>query len=171
VATQIVLLRGINVGSANRIAMPVLRDALTAQGFGNVRTYLQSGNVLADSDGGSEALITSIREVIDVPCVVRQAEQLDAAIAANPFPDQAAENPKLLQVTFRTEPAGPDVLAGLAQRATDAERVAVNDCEIYSWHPDGIARSKLALAVAPARQAATARNWNTVLKLAELAHA
>jgi uncharacterized protein (DUF1697 family) len=164
-ATQVVLLRGINVGSANRIGMPVLREALTAAGFANVRTHLQSGNVLADGDA------EAIRAVIDVPCVARSAAELDAAIAANPFGHEAAENPKLLQVTFRSEPVDDATLSALRERAAGEEKVAVNGSEIYSWHPDGVARSKLALAVVPAKAAATARNWNTVLKLAELAHA
>ncbi len=168
-STQIVLLRGINVGSANRIGMPVLREALTTAGFANVRTHLQSGNVLADGDAA--AIVATIRAVIDVPCVVRSAAELDAVIGANPFPDEAAENPKALQVTFRSAPVDDDTLAALRERATGGERVAVNGREIYSWHPEGMARSKLALAVVPAKAAATARNWNTVLKLAELAHA
>jgi uncharacterized protein (DUF1697 family) len=165
--TQIVLLRGINVGSANRIGMPVLREALTAAGFGSVRTHLQSGNVLAD--GEADAVVAAIRAVIDVPCVVRSAEELDVVIAANPFPAQALENPKALQVTFRADRVPEGTLEALEERRGSAELVAVNAREIYSWHPEGMARSKLALAVVPARAAATARNWNTVLKLAELA--
>jgi uncharacterized protein (DUF1697 family) len=167
-ATQIVLLRGVNVGSANRIGMPVLRDALTQAGFVNVRTHLQSGNVLAD--GEAAAIVAAIREVIDVPCVVRSAAELDRAISANPFGAEAAENPKLLQVTFRSQPVDDDVLSALQAKLAGAERVRANGREIYSWHPDGVARSKLALAVAPPRVEATARNWNTVLKLAELSH-
>jgi uncharacterized protein (DUF1697 family) len=167
--TQIVLLRGVNVGSANRIGMPVLRAALTAAGFANVRTHLQSGNVLADGD--PKAVVAAVREVIDVPCVVRSAAEMEAAIAANPFVDEAALNPKALQVTFRSEPVPPDTLASLEARAMKEEKVAVRDREIYSWHPEGMARSKLALAVTPAKAAATARNWNTVLALAELARA
>ncbi len=165
--TQIVLLRGINVGSANRIGMPVLREALTTAGFTGVRTHLQSGNILADGD--ADAIVAAIRTVIDVPCVVRSAEQFDAAIAANPFPAEALENPKALQVTFRSETVPDGTLAALAERAAPSEKVAVNGREVYSWHPDGIARSKLALAVVPAKLAATARNWNTVLALSELA--
>ncbi len=166
--TQIVLLRGINVGAANRIGMPVLREALSAAGFTNVRTHLQSGNVLADGDPA--ALVAAIRAVIDVPCVVRSAAELDAAVAANPFPAEAAENPKALQVTFWAEPPEPGTLEALSARTAEGERVAVHGREVYSWHPHGMARSKLALAVTPPKVAATARNWNTVLKLAELAH-
>lgn len=168
-AIQIVMLRGINVGSANRIAMPVLRDALTGAGFANVRTYLQSGNVLADGD--PEAIVAAVREVVDVPCVVRSAAELGAVIADNPFWEQAAENPRAFQVTFRAEPLDPGAFEALAARAVDGELVALREREIYAFHPQGMARSKLALAVVPAGAPATARNWNTVLTLAELAHA
>jgi uncharacterized protein (DUF1697 family) len=123
------------------------------------------------ADGDPKAVVAAVREVIDVPCVVRSAAELEAAIAANPFVDEAALNPKALQVTFRSEPVPPDTLASLEARAMKEEKVAVRDREIYSWHPEGMARSKLALAVTPAKAAATARNWNTVLALAELARA
>jgi uncharacterized protein (DUF1697 family) len=149
--------------------MPVLRAALDAAGFGNVRTYLQSGNVLAD--GEPEAVVAAIRAVIDVPCVVRSAGELEAAVAANPFPQEALANPRALQVTFRAAPADSGTLSALQARVTGGEQVAIHGREIYTWHPEGIAHSKLALAVTPPRAAVTARNWNTVLALAELARA
>ena len=167
--TQIVLLRGINVGAANRIAMPALRDGLSEAGFTRVRTHLQSGNVLAE--GEPDALVAAIRAIIDVPCVVRSVPELDAIVTANPFPEEAEDDPKLLQVTFRAEPTDPVELDRLSERRSGEERVVVGHREIYSWHPHGIARSKLALAVVPRDIAATARNWNTVLALQELAHA
>ena len=166
---QIVLLRGINVGAANRIGMPVLREALSDAGFADVRTHLQSGNVLADGD--PDALVAAIRAVIDVPCVLRSADQLDAVIAANPFAAEAAADPKLLQVTFRSEPATPALAAALEARRAVDEKLAVIGSEIYSWHPRGMGRSKLAAAAVPRNAAATARNWNTVVALAELARA
>jgi uncharacterized protein (DUF1697 family) len=168
-ATHIVLLRGINVGSANRIGMPELREALTGAGFTRVQTHLQSGNVLLDGD--ADAIVPAVREVIDVPCVVRSVAELDAVIADNPFWEKAAENPKVFQVTFRDQLLEPAAFEALTTRAGEGEFVAAHGREIYSYHPHGIARSKLALAVVPAKQAATARNWNCVLKLAELAHA
>ncbi|WP_249011987.1 DUF1697 domain-containing protein [Conexibacter sp. DBS9H8] len=168
-STRIALLRGVNVGSANRIAMPALRDALTAAGFVRVRTHGQSGNVVADGD--PDALIAELRGIIDVPCVLRSVTAFDAAIAANPFAAQAAEDPPRLQVTFRGLPAQPGLEAALSAQARGGERVAVNGAEIYSWHPDGIAGSRLAEAVVPRGEAASSRNWNTVLAIAALAHA
>ncbi|HET9074143.1 MAG TPA: DUF1697 domain-containing protein [Solirubrobacteraceae bacterium] len=167
--TQIVLMRGVNLGAANRIAMPALREGLAAAGFDNVRTHLQSGNVLAE--GEPEALIAAIRAIIDVPCVARSMAELDAVIAANPFPEEAEADPKLLQVTFWAEPTDPRELDRLSACRRGEERVVVGTREIYSWHPHGIARSKLAQAVVPRGTAATARNWNTLLALQELTHA
>jgi uncharacterized protein (DUF1697 family) len=90
-------------------------------------------------------------------------------VARNPFGDEAATNPKALQVTFRGDPVGSDVIAALRDRAAPTEKVAAIGREIYSWHPDGIARSKLALAITPKNSTATARNWKTVTTLLEMA--
>jgi uncharacterized protein (DUF1697 family) len=161
--TRIALLRGVNEGRGNRVAMADLRAGLEAAGFSRVRTYLGSGNVLADGEGD---LIGAIQAVIEVPVVIRTAEALATVIAENPFPDEARENPKALQVTLGDPIPTAEALSTLA---SGAERVAVTDAAIYSWHPEGMARSKLALALTPAGATATARNWNTVLTLSELA--
>jgi len=177
VARHVVLLRGINLGPANRIAMAELREALTAAGFAGVRTYVQSGNIVVDSAHAPGEVAASVKQQlvdrfeVDVPVVARTAAELAEVVARNPFPDEAALNPKALQVTFRDDEAGPDAIAELQARATPTEKVAVIGREIYSWHPDGIARSKLALAITPRKAAATARNWTTVTTLLEMASA
>ena len=148
--------------------MPVLRDALERAGFTRVRTYLQSGNVVAD--GEPDALVAAIRSVIDVPCVVRTAAELDRIIAANPFGEEATAQPKAVQVTFRSEPPVPETLEALRARAGAGERVAFGEREVYTVHPDGVGRSDLARVVVQGRTVATSRNWNTVLALADLTH-
>ena len=174
-ARQVVLLRGINLGSANRIAMPALRAALVEQGFGEVRTYVQSGNVVLESGQGPADVADNVSRLLrqrfelDVPVVVRTADELGEVVAHNPFGEEAATNPKALQVTFRGDAVRPDVIAALQDRAASTEKVAAIGREIYSWHPDGIARSKLALAITPKNSAATARNWTTVTTLLEIA--
>jgi uncharacterized protein (DUF1697 family) len=174
-AAAIVLLRGVNLGSSNRLAMPALREALTGAGFAAVRTHVQSGNIVLDSARAGDEVAAAVSQVLveefglDVPIVVRTDAEFAAVVAGNPFPDEAASNPKLLQVTFRAEPLEPEDLAGLKERAGATEKVAGNGREIYSWHPDGIARSKLAMALTPKYAAATARNWATVTKLLEMA--
>jgi uncharacterized protein (DUF1697 family) len=173
--TLVALLRGVNLGSNNRIAMPALREALTAGGFGDVRTYVQSGNIVLDSDQPPDELAVSVGRVLidrfglDVQVIARSADELAEVVAHNPFGDEATINPKALQVTFRTKPMETDELAALRGRAAGTEKVAAHGRELYSWHPDGIARSKLALAITPRRVPATARNWATVTRLLEMA--
>jgi uncharacterized protein (DUF1697 family) len=176
-AVQIIMLRGVNLGKANRVAMPALRTALAEAGFEDVRTYVQSGNIALEAGRlGTDKLITRVTGVLDdgfgirVPIVARSAKELAATVEANPFPEQAKQQPKLLQVTFRSEPVTDELLETLSARAADSERIAGVGRELYSWHPDGIARSKLAAGLTgKAAVAATARNWSTVLALLELA--
>jgi uncharacterized protein (DUF1697 family) len=171
----VLLLRGINLGSANRIAMPALRAALAEEGFGEVRTYVQSGNIVLESEREPTEVADSVSRLLlerfglDVPLVIRTAAELGAVVARNPFEEEAAINPKALQVTFRGDEVGPEVIAALGDRAAPTEKVAAIGREIYSWHPDGIARSKLALAITPKNSTATARNWKTVTTLLEMA--
>jgi uncharacterized protein (DUF1697 family) len=173
--TFVALLRGINLGPRNRIAMPALRESLTGAGYGHVRTYVQSGNVVLDTDQDSNGLVAGISTLLaeqfglEVPVLARTSSELAAVIAGNPFRDEATSRPKALQVTFRSEAIEPEELSRLQASATATEKVAVNGREIYSWHPDGIARSKLALAITPRYAAATARNWTTVMTLLEMA--
>jgi uncharacterized protein (DUF1697 family) len=175
VATQVVLLRGINIGSANRIAMPALRSVLAEAGFGDVRTYVQSGNIVLESGQDPTDVAAGVSRLLrqrfelDVQVLVRTADELGEVVARNPFGKEAETNPKALQVTFRGDAVGPDAIAALQDRAASTEKVAAIGREIYSWHPDGIARSKLALAITPKNSAATARNWTTVTTLLEMA--
>ena len=172
---SIVLLRGINLGSANRVAMPALRAELAEAGFEHVRTYVQSGNIVLDSDLEPDQLAETVSRLLAerfglvAAVVTRTAEQLAQVVAANPFSEEAAENPKALQVTFRRDQVTPEIVTALEARATPGEKVAGNGREIYSWHPDGIARSKLAFAITPRDSPATARNWGTVTALLEMA--
>lgn len=172
---QIVLLRGVNLGASNRVAMAELRGALLAAGFGAVRTHAQSGNIVLDTDLDAGALASRVAQVLSerfglgVPVVTRTSAELARTVAENPFAEQATTDPKRLQVTFYGEPVTEQALAALQARAAAGERVAVAGCELYSWHPDGIAGSKLALALTPRGSAATARNWLTVTTLLDLA--
>src|ERR1700689_149136 len=106
VASSVVLLRGINIGSSNRIAMPALREALTAAGLENPRTYLQSGNIVLDTGLDESELSDRVERLIserfslNVPAVIRSGEELARVVAANPFPEFAAQEPKRFQVTF-----------------------------------------------------------------------
>jgi uncharacterized protein (DUF1697 family) len=179
VEDKIVLLRGINVGSANRIAMPALREALADAGFAKVRTYVQSGNIVVETGLDDEKLSDAVERLIadqfglNVPALARGHAELAAVVAANPYPEQALQDPKRFQVTFLTDTLDGDTVLELqALAAETGELVAVDGRALYAWHPDGIQRSKLAARFTPKRLGVanlTARNWNTVTTLLEMA--
>ena len=169
----VALLRGINLGPSRRIAMPALREALTARGYDEVRTLLASGNVVLDSKLPEAKLATALTQAIkedfrlDVPVVLRTGKQMAALLAADPFGDIATDTSRY-SVTFLPEPPDPERVAALPP--AEGGEYAVQGRELYLWLPDGMARSAMAkwnwdklLGVA-----GTNRNWNTVGKLAEL---
>jgi len=177
-AQHIVLLRGINLGSRNRIAMPALRTALEDAGFDEVRTYLQSGNVVLSSSRKAADAARKVERVIadqfglEIAVVTRTRAQLAKVVADNPL-RAVARNPKRYQVSFLDAKPSREIARRIAETAAPGERVVVAGREIYAWHPDTIARSKLwaLLAGQNLGVTATARNWTTVEKLLELADA
>lgn len=156
--------------------MADLRALFDEAGFQDVRTYVQSGNVVLESTAKPAELereaarLISERFGFDVPVVVRTARQLAAVVKLNPLGD-VVDNPKRYQVSFLTDKPGADVVRALTEGAVEPERVAFHGREIYAWHPEGVARSKLwnALAGKGLGVTATARNWTTVTTLLELA--
>lgn len=176
-ARHIALLRGINVGASRRIAMADLRVALTAAGFDDVQTYLQSGNVLLGSDAAADLVRVELERVIEerfgfaVPVVVRSREQLAAVVERDPIPGVAATDPKRYQVTFLGGELAPAVARELASSDFSPDLLVVDGREIFAWHPAGAGDSKLAKRLTDRYLGvtATARNWTTVTALAELA--
>jgi uncharacterized protein (DUF1697 family) len=173
---QIALLRGINLGPRNRIAMPQLRKELEGAGFEDVRTYLQSGNVVLASDLPSEQLARRLERQIehafklDIAVIVRTRDELADVVKHNPL-KKVATNPKRYQVSFLSDELDPETIEELAALAVPSERFVARGRELYAWHPDGVARSKLwaRLAGKGLGVTATARNWTTVTSLLELA--
>jgi uncharacterized protein (DUF1697 family) len=173
---RIALLRGINIGSRRRVSMPELRALLEALGYGDVRTLVQSGNVVFTSRAAPATLERKLEKEIekqlgvDPKVVVRTRDELAAAIDANPFPD-TANAAKNLHVTFLA--GEPDAEARETLEATDFgdDRLAFHGREIYIAYEDGMGRSELAKQLGRAKLgvAATDRNWNTVTKLMEMA--
>ena len=167
------LLRGINLGSRNRIAMPALREALEADGLRDVQTYVQSGNVVLSSDDSPDGLARRVGALIsdsfglDIAVVVRTRDELAEVVARNPLGDVAV-NPKRYQVTFLEQGLDAATLDKLEALALPDERFVAIDRELYAWHPEGVARSKLWPALAK-HKSATARNWATVTTLLTLA--
>jgi uncharacterized protein (DUF1697 family) len=174
VAVQIALLRGINLGSRNRVPMPELRDHLAQLGYGEVRTVVQSGNLVLESGAGAGQLAADLQAAIadrfgvDTPVVVRTAKQLEKVVDDNPFPD-AVKDPKRYQVTFLEAKCPAAEAKALREADVAPEHLHVAGREIYVWHVDGIQQSPAAKLMSQQLSGvATARNWNTVLKLLEL---
>jgi uncharacterized protein (DUF1697 family) len=173
---QIVLLRGINIGARNRITMPELREALTKAGFEDVRTYVQSGNVVLSSDASPAKLARECERLIadrfglEIDVVVRTRDELAEVVRRNPLEDVATD-PKRYQVSFLSGKLDTEKVRELEAVAAPEERLAAVGRELYAWHPKGVARSKLwaRLAGKGLGVDATARNWTTVTKLLELA--
>jgi uncharacterized protein (DUF1697 family) len=177
-ARLVVLLRGINLGSRNRISMPDLRGALEDAGYDDVRTYLQSGNVVLTSTASAKKVARDCERLIanrfglEIDVVTRTRSELAEVVERNPLA-RVAKDPKRYQVSFLEAKPARGVIVELEDVATGDEEVVSIGREIYAWHPDGVARSKLwaKLAGKNLGTAATARNWTTVTKLLELADA
>jgi uncharacterized protein (DUF1697 family) len=174
-ARHVVLLRGINIGSRNRVSMPALREALEEAGFTDVQTYLQSGNIVVETRAKPETVRKNVEELIEqrfgleIAVVVRTRAELAAVVKRNPHA-RVATNPKAYQVTFLEQKLPPKTVRELEQAAAPDERVVVSGREVYAWHPQTIARSKLwaKLAGKDLGVTATSRNWTTVEALLEL---
>lgn len=174
--TYIALLRGINVGGKNILPMKELAAQLEGLGLANVATYLASGNVVFQSAASDvDRLADEIKAAIGQnhgftpQILIRSGQDLQDAIAANPFPE-AESQPKALHFFFlESPPADPD-LAGLESLKTTTERFKLVDDVFYLHAPEGIGRSKLAArAEKLLGVAATARNWRTVSKVMAMA--
>ena len=171
---HIALLRGVNLAARNRVSMPELRAALADAGFEDVATLVASGNVVLTSPKKPATVAREVRQVVadmgvDCAVVVRTRDELASVIERNPIPE-GASRPKLLQVTFFPDEPDEDAVEKLAGQDFGNERVEVIGREAYAWHPDGIQKSKLARELGKGlRGDGTARNWNTVTKLLELA--
>jgi uncharacterized protein (DUF1697 family) len=177
-ARYVALLRGINVGGRNKVAMADLRQIATSLGHTEVATYIQSGNMVFTSpDTSVSGLADALEEVIAArlgvqpAVVVLSRPELARVIADNPFPDEIA--PKFLHAVFRREEMSPEGIAAVAaaqQRARakgSRDEAVVVGRTLFLRTPDGLGRSELAaqLARSAAQTAGTARNWATVTRL------
>jgi uncharacterized protein (DUF1697 family) len=166
---HVALLRAINVGGTGKLPMAELKALAEDLGFRDVSTYIQSGNLVLRDAGDAASVAGRLDAALGEklgkrPGVfVRSPAELDAVLSANPFPDAI---PSQLLVTFFAEPLPDEALSGLV--APDGEEVVALGREIYVHYPIGAGRSRLKL---PILKLGTARNINTVARLAQLAHA
>jgi len=176
-ARVIALLRGVNVGGRNKIKMEALRAICGSLGCTNTQTYVQSGNVVFDTTKENlSSLSVEIESAIGSglgfrPSVMlRTAAELRAIVSRNPFPTQAQTDPGHLVVFFLDGPPSPEARERVLALKPDPEQLRLMDREIYAYFPVDIGHSKLpALIDRALKLPATARNWNTVTRLLELA--
>ncbi|MFN3669160.1 MAG: DUF1697 domain-containing protein [Brevundimonas sp.] len=171
---RLILFRGMNTGGV-RAPVAEQRAMAEAMGLKNPRTLLASGNLVVESDAAPETLERDIEAAMDktfglkVAAMVRTPEQWAALIAANPFSDEAAAHPsKVLLMVMKDgiKPGGLDALRGFA---VGGERVEPAAGALFFWHPDGLGQSRMAEKATPRLiGVGTGRNWNTVLKLADM---
>ena len=161
----VALLRGVNVGGNRKLSMAELRATLASAGYGDVRTHLQSGNVILDSAKRPATLECELGKLLGVQVVVRTHDELADVVARDPFGDVATNGSRYF-VTFLSGPV--DEVPGL--ESGDGELFVVSGREIYAWLPDGVHNSKRAQLLTERRLGVvpTTRNWNTVAKLLEL---
>lgn len=172
---HIVLLRGVNLVKRNRVSMPELRSVLEAAGYRDVATYVQSGNAVVSGGAAPDDVAAHVRAIVresfglDIAVLVRTHEEMVAVVRRNPLA-RVAGNPRRHLVTFLARPLSPRARAELGALVTP-ERFAIAGREIYSWHPDGIARTPLweRLASRSLGVEATSRNWTTVTTLLAMA--
>lgn len=173
---RVLLLRGINLGPNRRVPMAELRALLSGAGLHDVRTYVQSGNVVVSSDEPPDELDRRVERLLvdrfgfEVPVIVRTRDELAAVVERNPLGEVATE-PKRYQVSFLDAELPDGVAEQLAGAAAPAERLVCHRRELYAWHPGGVARSKLwaKLAGSGLGVKATSRNWTTVETLLRMA--
>jgi uncharacterized protein (DUF1697 family) len=165
----IALLRAVNVGGTGKLPMADLKRIGEEAGFAAVRTYIASGNLLFDSDHDEAAVKAALEARLEayagkrVGILVRTAAEMAAVAAANPFPDAA---PNRVVAIFLDAAPPTDALDRVSGR--QGEELRIGKREIYVHYGDGMAHSKLRI---PAAREGTARNMNTVAKLAALAGA
>jgi uncharacterized protein (DUF1697 family) len=172
--TFVALLRAVNLGQHGMIAMAELRTLLEKLGLADVRTLLQTGNVVFKADDSSAALEKQLEQLIqkrfayDVPCCVRTPAEWKKIVAANPFSREAHDDPSHLLVFFLKKNPAVGALAVLQQAIVGREYFHANGRELYIFYPDTLGRTKFTSALIERKLGVrgTGRNWNTVQKIA-----
>jgi uncharacterized protein (DUF1697 family) len=176
VTQHAVLLRAVNVGGRNKVPMAALRDSLTDAGFGDVVSYLQSGNVVLASRKGPAAVGRAVAAVIErefgltIAVTVRSHAELAAIVAGDPFGDVRTDDSRHGVAFLDNKPAAKR-LAELDPDGYLPDRLVAAGREIHLWCPNGFQQTDLTNAFLERRLGvvATTRNWRTVLKLCDLA--
>ena len=169
----LVMPRGINVGTRNRVPMAELRSKLADEGYAGVATVLQSGNLVVSTESdrpdevaGAMQRLLSDEFDVNVPCVVRTANQVRGVLERNPL-REIVSDPSRYLVNFLSKEPDPEVAGALLEEDHSPEAIAIEGSEAYVWTPDGVKAMTLSYAYLEKRfgVVATARNWNTLEKI------
>jgi uncharacterized protein (DUF1697 family) len=174
--TYIILLRAVMPTGKNKVPMAQLREILARDGFGNVRTYIQSGNVLVDTDLPLKRVGSRVHELIqknigpDLTVVARTSAELRKVLAGNPF-QQGHEVSRVFFVLFAQNPA-PEKVEELLAEDFGAEKLVITEDAAYMYIPGTYGRGKLSSNFLEKKLdvAATMRNFNTMNKLVEISN-
>ena len=175
--TYVAMLRGINVGPGKIVKMARLRASFEALRFDRVRTYVQSGNVIFESEQKSPTgLCKKIEEKIhrdfgfEVPVLVKTSKEIAQIVSDNPLVKEKGIDHSKLHVTFLSDPPPKQAVKTLEPLATGRERFRILNCEIYLYCPDGYGNTKLSNNAIEKKLSvvATTRNWRTVNTLLEM---
>ena len=177
IQTFVALMRGINVGSTRKLPMAELRAVAVKNGLRSPETYIQSGNLIIDADIAADEVRALLEKAIAqrfglrVDVIVRAASQWRCYVAANPFANDPATPPKMPHLILSRHPIRSGAAEVLAERALHGERIAVaGDALWIDYGANGAGKSKLTpfLVDKACGSPATARNWNSVLKIGEM---
>src|SRR5438132_14002186 len=169
-STYVALLRGINVGGRNLVAMSDLRDLFAALGLADARSLLQSGNLVFKSQEYTGATLERLLEVetekrlkASVDYFVRSAQEWKTLIAGNPFPDAAEHDPSHLVVLFAKAAPSAKAMKALQDAIQGPEIIRAKGKQVYMVYPEGIGQSKLTHTLIEKKldTRGTGRNWNT----------
>ena len=178
-ATFIALLRGVNVGGRNQVAMAELRAACAELGWDNVQTYIQSGNIVFWAKGNASVLENVLeaeiarRFGISIPVIVRRADKWTELLQGNPFPEELRREANLVMLAVSRKPPNRSAVEELRARAASGERIERRGDALWIYFGCGVAKSKLSPGLLDryVGSPVTTRNWRTVVKLDELARA
>lgn len=171
---HLALLRGINVGGRNKIPMKELVAACEDLGWTNVRTHLQTGNVLFHASAAAKSLEAALEKAIqtrfglNTPVMLCDLTTLEKLVRESPFSKEAVEEPGRVLLYLAKRKLATDLEAELASRAKHGEQVAVASARaLWAYYPKGVGVSKLTPAVLDraAGGNVTGRNWNTITRL------
>jgi uncharacterized protein (DUF1697 family) len=175
---QIALLRGVNVGGHKTVAMSELRDLLTQLGFESARSLLQSGNLVFRGDSRTDADLERLLEAeadkrlcLHADFLIRSAKEWREVVARNPFRKEAERDPSHLVVMFLKSATNAKDVKAVQAAIAGSEIIRADGKHLYIVYPDSIGRSRLTNALLEKKLGirGTARNWNTILKLAAIA--